>query len=66
MNKDSWIALIIANIITVLAATPLYYARGPIEWRTKFSEGSDKNAFEPMKRTNNRTEPTSSILESKE
>ena len=55
MNKDSWIALIIASIITILAATPLYYSRGP---KDKLSEGSGTNVTEPMNRTEENTEPT--------
>jgi len=42
MDEDPWIALMIASIITIIAATPYYYSRdyahGPIE---KISEGSD-------------------------
>jgi len=42
MNKDSWIALIIAIIITVIASTPLYYTRDYARGsQGKFSEGSD-------------------------
>ncbi len=56
MNKDSWIALIIASIITLIAATPLYYSRdyahGP---SGKLSEGSRTKAIEPMKRTEGNT-----------
>ena len=52
MNKDSWIALIIAGIITILAATPLYYFRGPIGSKERLSEGSGSKAIEPMKRSN--------------
>jgi hypothetical protein len=48
MNKDSWIALIIASIITIIASTPLYYSRGS---KNKFSEGSETKVSEPMKRT---------------
>ncbi len=52
MNKDSWIALIIASIITIIAATPLFYSRdyalGP---KSDVSEGSDTKMTEPMKRT---------------
>ena len=52
MNKDSWIALIIASIITIIAATPLYYSRdylrGP---EGKIFPGSDTKLTEPMKRT---------------
>ena len=48
MNKDSWIALIIASIITIIASTPLYYSR---ESKSKFSEGSETKVSEPMKRT---------------
>ena len=52
MNKDSWIALIIAIIITVIASTPLYYSRDYARGsQGKFSEGSDKKGSEPMKRT---------------
>ena len=51
MNKDSWLALIIASIITFLVATPLYYSRGPIGSGGKISEGSGKKLTEPMKRT---------------
>jgi len=28
MNKESWIALVIASIITILVATPFYYSSG--------------------------------------
>tara|TARA_B100000029_G_C17516475_1_gene938284 strand:- start:515 stop:712 length:198 start_codon:yes stop_codon:yes gene_type:complete len=59
MNKDSWIALIIAIIISAIASTPLYYsrdyARGP---QGKFSEGSDTKGSEPMKRTGKISEST--------
>ena len=52
MNKDSWIALIIASIITIIASIPLYYSqdysRGS---KSKFSEDSDTKVSEPMKRT---------------
>ena len=52
MNKDSWIALIIASIITIIAATPLYYSRDYSHGaKGKISEGSDTKATEPMKRT---------------
>ena len=51
MNKDSWIALIIASIITIAAATPLYYSRDYSHGaKGKISEGSDTKATEPMKR----------------
>ena len=53
MNKDSWIALIIASIITIIAATPLYYSRGS---KDKISEGSDTKMTKPMKRTGRNTE----------
>ena len=53
MNKDSWIALIIASIITIIASTPLYYSRDYSHGaKGKISEGSDTKATEPMKRTN--------------
>ena len=52
MNKDSWIALIIASIITIIASTPLYYSRDYSHGaKDKTSEGSDTKAIEPMKRT---------------
>ena len=52
MNKDSWIALIIASIITIIASTPLYYSRDySHESKSKFSEGSDTKVTEPMNRT---------------
>ena len=52
MNKDSWIALIIASIITIIASTPLYYSRDySRDSKSKFSEGSDTKGSEPMKRT---------------
>ncbi len=58
MNKDSWIALIIASIITIIAATPVFYsrdyARGP---KGKLSEGSDTKMTEPMKRTEGNAGP---------
>ena len=38
VNKDSWIALIIASIITMIVAAPLYYSSGS---KAKISEGSD-------------------------
>jgi len=59
MNKDSWIALIIAIIITVIASTPLYYSRDYARGsQGKFSEGS-----EPMKRTDQISEsPTESTI----
>ncbi len=67
MNKDSWIALIIASIITLIAATPLYYARdyerGP---KGKISEDSEPKMTEPMKRTEGNTGPALPILEGNE
>ena len=52
MNKDSWIALMIASIITIIAATPLYYSRDYSRGsKGKISEGSDTKTTEPMKRT---------------
>ena len=66
MNKDPWIALIIASIITILVATPLYYSRGPIGPRSKLSEGSDTKVTEPMKRTEGNTEPTIPALDGNE
>ena len=57
MNKDSWIALIIASIITIVAATPLFYP-------SDYSRGSKNKISEPMKRTDqisgSTTEPTMS------
>ena len=63
MNKDSWIALIIASIITIAAATPLYYSRDYSHGtKGKISEGSDTKTTEPMKRTDqisgSTTDPT--------
>ena len=63
MNKDSWIALIIASIITIIAATPLYYSRDYSHGaKGKASEGSDTKTIEPMKRTDqisgSTTDPT--------
>ena len=67
MNKDPWIALVIAIIITITAATPLYYsrdyARGP---KDKISEGADTKMTEPMKETKENTKPTLPILEGTE
>ena len=59
MDKDSWVALIIAIIITVIASTPLYYSRDYARGsQGKFSEGS-----EPMKRTDQISEsPTESTI----
>ncbi len=52
MNKDSWIALVIASIITIIASKPLYYSRDDSrESKSKFSEGSDTKVTEPMNRT---------------
>ena len=56
MNKASWIALVIASIITITTSTPLYYSRDysrdySRESKSKFSEGSDTKVTEPMKRT---------------
>ena len=59
MNKDSWIALIIAGIITILLATPLYYSRGPIGSKGRLSEGSRSKTIEPMKRSNENALATS-------
>ena len=59
MNKDSWIALIIASVITIIAAIPLYYSRdyalGP---KGKFSEGSNTKMEKSIKETKGDTEPT--------
>ena len=64
MNKDSWIALIIAIIITIIASTPLYYSRDySLGSQGKFSEGSDKKGSEPMKRTGQTSKsPTESTM----
>ena len=57
MNKDSLIALIIASIITIIAAIPLYYSRDySLGSKDKISEGSDTKMTEPMKRTEGNTE----------
>jgi len=59
MNKDSWIALIIASFITIIAATPIYYTRdyasGP---KDTTSEDTNTIMTEPMKRTEGNTELT--------
>ena len=55
MNKESWIALVIASIITILVATPFYYSSGS---KDKISEGSDTKMTEPIKGTEGTTEPT--------
>ena len=48
MNKDSWIALIIASIITIIAAAPLFYSRDYSPGsKGKFSEGSDTKMKKP-------------------
>ncbi len=64
MNKDSWIALIIASIITIIAATPIYYsrdyARGP---EGTISEDTNTKITEPMKRTERNTELAVPALE---
>ena len=52
MNKDPWIALIIAGITTIIAATPLYYSRDYSRGsKDKFLEGLDTKMTEPMKTT---------------
>tara|TARA_B100000686_G_C16291393_1_gene713837 strand:- start:418 stop:606 length:189 start_codon:yes stop_codon:yes gene_type:complete len=58
MNKDSWIALIIAGTITILVATPLYYSRGSIGSKERLSEGSGSKAIEPMQRSNDSSPAT--------
>ena len=55
MNKESWIALVIASIITILVATPFYYSSGS---KDKILEGSDTKMTEPIKGTEGTTEPT--------
>jgi len=57
MNKDSWIALIIASIITIIAATPIFYSRD--YKKDKISQDSDTKMTEPMKRTEGKTGPIS-------
>ena len=67
MNKDSWIALMIASIITIIAATPLYYARDYSRGsKDKISEGSDTKMTEPIKGTEGTTEPTMPKLDDNE
>ena len=57
MNKDSWIALIIASVITIIAATPLYYSRDYVRVpKGKFSEGSDTKMTKPMNDIKENTE----------
>ena len=42
MNKDSWLALIIASIITIIVSTPLYYSQDYSHGvKGKLTEGSD-------------------------
>ena len=51
MNKDSWVALIIASIITIIVSIPLYYSQDYSHGsKGKFSEGSDTKVSEPTKR----------------
>jgi hypothetical protein len=51
MNKDSWVALIIASIITIIVSIPLYYSQDySLESKGEFSEGSDTKVSEPTKR----------------
>ena len=53
MNKDSWIALIIASVITIIAATPLFYSRDYNRGlKGKMSEGSDMKMSTSMTETN--------------
>ena len=59
MNKDSWISLIIAGAITILATAALYYSHGPIGSKEKLSEGSGSKTIEPMKRSNGNESSTS-------
>ena len=66
MNKDPWIALIIASVITILAVIPLYYFHQPIGSKGKFSEGSGTKAPEPMKRTDAAAEVTMPELNNNE
>ena len=52
MNKDSWIALIIASIITIIVSIPLYYSQDYSHGlKGNLSEGSDTKVSEPMMRT---------------
>ena len=52
MNKDSWIALIIASIITIIASTPLYYSRDYSRGsKSKLSEGSETKVSGPINST---------------
>ena len=60
MNKDSWIALIIASIITIIASAPLYYSRDYSRGsKSKFLEGSDTKMTEPINITDQISESTS-------
>ena len=62
MNKDSWIALVIASIITIIAATPILYSRDYAGGsKSNISGGSDTKMTEPMKRTEDNAEPAKSI-----
>ena len=60
MNKDSWIALIIAFALTVLVTMPLYYSRAEIGRKGKMSEGSDKKVKRPIKSMGNKSFSVSS------
>ena len=53
MNRDSWIALIIASIITIIVSMPFYYSRDSSSGsKSKLSEGSNTKAIGPMKKIN--------------
>jgi len=52
MNKDSWMALIIASVITIIVSTPLYYSQDYSHGlKGELSEGSDTKVSEPINRT---------------
>ena len=56
MKKESWFALIIASVLTILVAMPLYYSRAKTESMEKISEGSDTKVKKPMQRMGNKAE----------
>ena len=59
MNKDSWIALIIASLITIIATTPLYYSLNYVSGsKGKMSEGSGTTMTGLIEETKENTEPT--------
>ena len=59
MNKDSWVALTIASIITIIVSTQLYYSQDYSHGvKGKLSEGSDTKVSESINRTDKISEST--------